>query len=91
MNQSACHYFLPKFGKVAEAELPGLTEALVAAGGWRCNPIDGISLTEMSGGGREGDERFDTVTARRPVTESIPLPWSWLTETSQAGRRSRNR
>ena len=64
------HYFLPRFCEVAEAELPGLTEALVAAGALRNNPIDGIPA-DLTGGRRDGDERFDTVTARRPIAESV--------------------
>lgn len=64
------HYFLPRFRAVAEAELPGLTEALVAAGALRNNPIDGIPA-DLTGGRRDGDERFDTVTARRPIAESV--------------------
>ena len=64
------HYFLPKFREVAEQELPGLTEAMVGAGALRNNPIDGAP-TDLTGGRRDGDERFDTVTARRPVAESV--------------------
>jgi len=64
------HFLLPRFRLVAEAELPGLIEALEAAGGLRMNPMDGIP-DDVTGGRREGDERFETVTARRPVAESV--------------------
>jgi 2-polyprenyl-6-methoxyphenol hydroxylase-like FAD-dependent oxidoreductase len=64
------HFFLPRFREVAEAELPGLTDAMVAGGALRMNPLAGIP-DEISGGRRDRDERFDTVTARRPVGESI--------------------
>ena len=64
------HFFLPKFREVAEAELPGLTEAMVAAGALRMNPLVGVP-DEFTGGWRAGDERYDLVTARRPVGESI--------------------
>ncbi|MEO8265617.1 MAG: FAD-dependent oxidoreductase [Ilumatobacteraceae bacterium] len=64
------HFFLAKFREVAEAELPGLTEAMVAAGALKMNPLLGIP-DEMTGGWREGDSRFDTITARRPVGESV--------------------
>ena len=64
------HFFLAKFREVAEAELPGLTEAMVAAGALKMNPLIGIP-DEMTGGWREGDSRFDTITARRPVGESV--------------------
>jgi 2-polyprenyl-6-methoxyphenol hydroxylase-like FAD-dependent oxidoreductase len=64
------HFFLPKFREVAEAELPGLTDAMVAAGALRMNPLAGVP-DEFTGGWRAGDERYDLVTARRPVGESI--------------------
>jgi 2-polyprenyl-6-methoxyphenol hydroxylase-like FAD-dependent oxidoreductase len=64
------HFFLARFRQVADAELPGLTDAMVAAGALRMNPLVGIP-DEVTGGWRDGDERFDTVTARRPVGESV--------------------
>ena len=64
------HYFLPRFRAVVEAELPGLTEAMVAAGGLRYNPLEEIPA-EVTGGLQSGDERFVTVTARRPVAEAV--------------------
>ena len=64
------HFFLPKFREVAEAELPGLTEAMVAAGALRMNPLVGVP-DEFTGGWRPGDERYELVTARRPVGEAI--------------------
>ena len=64
------HYFLPRFRQVAEAELPGLTDAMVAAGALRSNPLTSVP-EEVSGGWREGDERFEVVTARRPVAEAV--------------------
>jgi 2-polyprenyl-6-methoxyphenol hydroxylase-like FAD-dependent oxidoreductase len=64
------HFFLARFRQVADAELPGLTDAMVAAGALRMNPLVGIP-DEITGGWRDGDERFDLVTARRPVAESV--------------------
>lgn len=64
------HFFLPRFREVVDAELPGLTDAMVAAGALRYNPMVGIPA-EVTGGWRAGDERFETVTARRPVAESV--------------------
>ncbi len=64
------HFFLARFRTVADQELPGLTDAMVAAGALRMNPLTGIP-DEISGGRRDGDERFDVVTARRPVGESV--------------------
>ena len=64
------HFFLAKFREVADTELPGLTQAMIAAGALKMNPLVGIP-DEMTGGWRDGDSRFDTVTARRPVGESV--------------------
>ncbi|HEX2782850.1 MAG TPA: hypothetical protein VHN36_04640 [Ilumatobacteraceae bacterium] len=64
------HFFLPKFREVADAELPGLTDAMVAAGALRMNPLVGVPA-EVTGGWRAGDDRFESVTARRPVAESV--------------------
>jgi 2-polyprenyl-6-methoxyphenol hydroxylase-like FAD-dependent oxidoreductase len=64
------HFLLARFRQVADAELPGLTDAMVAAGALRMNPLVGIP-DEVTGGWQAGDERFDTVTARRPVGESV--------------------
>jgi 2-polyprenyl-6-methoxyphenol hydroxylase-like FAD-dependent oxidoreductase len=64
------HFFLARFREVADAELPGLTDAIVAAGGLRMNPLSGVP-EEITGGWQQGDERFEVVTARRPVAESV--------------------
>lgn len=64
------HFFLAGFREVAEAELPGLTDAMVAAGALRFNPLTDIP-DQFTGGRRDGDQRFDVVTARRPVGESV--------------------
>jgi flavin-dependent dehydrogenase len=63
------HYFLARFREVAERELPDLLSALDAAGALRINPID-LAAAEMTGGWRDGDERFEQVTGRRPVVEA---------------------
>lgn len=64
------HFFLARFRQVAETELPGLTDAMVAAGALRMNTLVGIP-DQVTGGWRDGDERFEFVTARRPVGESV--------------------
>ncbi len=64
------HFFLARFREVVDVELPGLTDAMAAAGALRLNPLAGIP-DEITGGWREGDQRFETVTARRPVGESV--------------------
>src|SRR5258706_11164988 len=64
------HFFLARFREVADAELPGLTDAMIAGGALRMNPLVGVP-DEITGGWRVGDERYDVVTARRPVAEAI--------------------
>jgi 2-polyprenyl-6-methoxyphenol hydroxylase-like FAD-dependent oxidoreductase len=64
------HFFLARFREVADAELPGLTEAMVAGGALRFNLL-ARAPDAITGGWRPGDERYDVVTARRPVGESI--------------------
>jgi 2-polyprenyl-6-methoxyphenol hydroxylase-like FAD-dependent oxidoreductase len=63
------HYFLARFREVAERELPDLLGALDAAGALRINPI-ALAPDAVTGGWREGDERFEQVTGRRPVVEA---------------------
>jgi 2-polyprenyl-6-methoxyphenol hydroxylase-like FAD-dependent oxidoreductase len=64
------HYLLPRFRTVANAELPELNAALVDAGALSWNLLDDLP-TELTGGPQEGDDRFVSVTARRPVVESV--------------------
>jgi glycine/D-amino acid oxidase-like deaminating enzyme len=64
------HYLLPRFHTVAEAELPGLNAALADAGALDWNLLDALP-PELTGGRQEGDDRFVSVTARRPVIESV--------------------
>jgi 2-polyprenyl-6-methoxyphenol hydroxylase-like FAD-dependent oxidoreductase len=64
------HFFLARFRQTADAELPGLTDAMVSAGALRMNPLAGVP-DHITGGRRAGDERYDLVTARRPVVESV--------------------
>jgi 2-polyprenyl-6-methoxyphenol hydroxylase-like FAD-dependent oxidoreductase len=64
------HYLLSRFRTVADAELPGLNAALVDAGALRWNVLDVMPPT-MTGGAQDGDDRFISVTARRPVIESV--------------------
>src|SRR4051794_8155465 len=63
------HYFAPRFCEVLDRELPGLTDDLVARGATRYRMLDQIP-DFVRGPAREGDERFDNVTARRPVMEA---------------------
>jgi 2-polyprenyl-6-methoxyphenol hydroxylase-like FAD-dependent oxidoreductase len=64
------HILQPRSRLLLESELPLVLEQLEAMGGLRFNPVDALP---HSGGNRlpgPGDERFETVTARRPVLES---------------------
>ena len=63
------HYFLPRFREIVERELPDVAAALDADGALRFNPLEAVPVA-MSGGVREGDERFQSLTARRPVVEA---------------------
>ena len=53
----------------ASANCPTVLDELTAAGGYRMNLAAGAADL-LAGGIRPGDERFDTVTARRPVVEA---------------------
>ena len=64
------HFLLPRFRAIVEAELPDLPPALDAAGALRLNPITGIPEA-VTGGFRDGDEVFESVTGRRPMVESV--------------------
>jgi 2-polyprenyl-6-methoxyphenol hydroxylase-like FAD-dependent oxidoreductase len=64
------HYLLPRFREVADVELPELSAALTDAGALSWNLLD-VLPPELTGGRQEGDDRFVSVTARRPVVESV--------------------
>ncbi|MGE0878397.1 MAG: NAD(P)-binding protein [Acidimicrobiia bacterium] len=63
------HYLLPRLRSVLDAELPDVAACIAANGGLRFNMIDKVP-TAVSGGRREGDERFETLTGRRPFVEA---------------------
>ena len=64
------HLFGCRWRKIVETELPHVIDALLDAGALRFNPI-ALAPAEMTGGFRDGDERFDFVTGRRPVVEAV--------------------
>ena len=64
------HFLQPRARHVLEAELPAVVERLEEMGGLRFNPIDALPHGGGERARRPGDERFDTVTSRRPVLES---------------------
>ncbi|MEZ5407152.1 MAG: FAD-dependent oxidoreductase [Acidimicrobiales bacterium] len=64
------HFLMARFRQVAEAELPGLVDDLKAAGALPVNSIARMP-DDVTGGPRPGDDRFELVTARRPVVEAV--------------------
>ena len=63
------HYMLPRWTATMTAELPEVVTELEARGGSRLNAVSMLP-DYLTGGFRPGDERFETVTARRPVIEA---------------------
>jgi 2-polyprenyl-6-methoxyphenol hydroxylase-like FAD-dependent oxidoreductase len=63
------HYFLPRFRAILERDLPAVATELDADGALRFNPLE-VVPDEISGGLRDGDERHQALTGRRPVVEA---------------------
>jgi 2-polyprenyl-6-methoxyphenol hydroxylase-like FAD-dependent oxidoreductase len=63
------HFMLPRWRTEMERELPDVLDELGQLGGRKLNTV-GILPDSLTGGRRDGDERFDTLTARRPVLEA---------------------
>lgn len=64
------HLFASRWGQIVEAELPDVAKALDAAGALRFNPV-ADAPEQFTGGWREGDERYEMLTGRRPVFEAV--------------------
>jgi 2-polyprenyl-6-methoxyphenol hydroxylase-like FAD-dependent oxidoreductase len=64
------HFLHPRFRLEAEKALPRVITALEAAGALRLNAVAGAPK-EITGGPRPDDDAYTTVTARRPVVESV--------------------
>jgi 2-polyprenyl-6-methoxyphenol hydroxylase-like FAD-dependent oxidoreductase len=65
------HAFLGGYRAILEAELPGVAKALEAAGALRLNFIRDVLPEAMTGGWRDGDERYEWLTGRRAVVEAM--------------------
>jgi 2-polyprenyl-6-methoxyphenol hydroxylase-like FAD-dependent oxidoreductase len=63
------HIMLPRWRMLMERELPEVMGQVEALGGARVNLI-AMLPDELTGGWRDGDERFEAVAARRPVLEA---------------------
>jgi flavin-dependent dehydrogenase len=61
-----CH---ARFRHVLDAELPDVRDELLALGGRRFS-IAAPALAALDDATREGDERFETIAARRPIIEA---------------------
>jgi 2-polyprenyl-6-methoxyphenol hydroxylase-like FAD-dependent oxidoreductase len=64
------HFLLPRFRREAMRALPRVVQAMEEAGALSLNIVAGVP-EQISGGPRRGDEDFTSVTARRPVAESV--------------------
>src|SRR3954447_24550809 len=65
------HNLFPRFRDVADAELPGLADALRAAGMFTENMLANMPPSINDRSSRPGDERFTYPTGRRPVIEAV--------------------
>jgi 2-polyprenyl-6-methoxyphenol hydroxylase-like FAD-dependent oxidoreductase len=65
------HYLQSRGRIVLTEELPHVLEALEAAGGLRFAPLLLMPPSIADRTPRDGDERFKTITARRPVLEHV--------------------
>ncbi|GAA4720986.1 FAD-dependent oxidoreductase [Phytohabitans rumicis] len=63
------HIMLPRWRAEMSRELPQVLHELEANGGLRMNVLAMLPLSER-GPWRDGDDRFETVAARRPVLEA---------------------
>jgi 2-polyprenyl-6-methoxyphenol hydroxylase-like FAD-dependent oxidoreductase len=64
------HLMLPRWRQEMDRELPDVLDALRSAGAYDANLL-GLLPVALRGELRPGDDRFTTVTARRPVLESV--------------------
>ena len=64
------HIMLPRWHQEMRRELPAVVDDLLAAGGYDVNVLRELPEA-WRGPDRPTDERFDTVTARRPLLEAV--------------------
>jgi 2-polyprenyl-6-methoxyphenol hydroxylase-like FAD-dependent oxidoreductase len=63
------HYLQPRFRNIAARELPEVVSALEHAGALRFSFIENLPES-ITGGVRDGDDRYTALSARRPVAEA---------------------
>ncbi|WP_327640805.1 FAD-dependent oxidoreductase [Kribbella sp. NBC_00482] len=63
------HFMLPRWTATMAAELPEVLVELERRGGARWNSVRALPEA-VTGGAHPGDERFETITGRRPVVEA---------------------
>ena len=68
-NSGNCTSCCPVGTRRLRREIPDVIDVLVEAGACQVNVL-GVLDPSWTGGQRPGDDRFDTVTARRPVLEA---------------------
>jgi 2-polyprenyl-6-methoxyphenol hydroxylase-like FAD-dependent oxidoreductase len=64
------HLMLSRWRAQMSRELPEVLDELEAVGGLRINML-AMLAPRQRGAWRDGDERFETITARRPVLEAV--------------------
>jgi 2-polyprenyl-6-methoxyphenol hydroxylase-like FAD-dependent oxidoreductase len=70
------HSVFPRFRHVCDEDLPGVTDALLAAGCRAFDPLDTAPPSIGDHDSRPDDDRFGWVTGRRPVLEAVLAAWA---------------
>lgn len=70
------HSVFPRFRHLCDQDLPGVTDALLAAGCRSFDPLDTAPPSLGDHDPRPDDDRFRWVTGRRPVLESVLAAWA---------------
>jgi len=65
------HGVFPRFRHICDEDLPGVTDALLAAGCRAFDPLDTAPPSARDHHSRPDDDRFRWVTGRRPVLEAV--------------------
>jgi len=64
------HYMQARVRHILDAELPEVRDEILACGGIRYSILDSLLFGLDDSSPRDSDDRFETITARRPVLES---------------------